>query len=145
MKMTMRYAHLSPAFLSAEVSLLDPPAPPVVAASLAPSVEAPLEAKTDSAVVGTISAVEPESDPPPSPTRGGRRQRARKGQSESFGERRDSELPRFVRKFGSSGWIRTSNPPVNSGLKTILLRVAGRGLMLREGAEGLRRQCLARC
>ena len=28
MKMTMRYAHLSPAFLSAEVSLLDPPAPP---------------------------------------------------------------------------------------------------------------------
>jgi hypothetical protein len=26
MKMTMRYAHLSPAFLSAEVSLLDPPA-----------------------------------------------------------------------------------------------------------------------
>ena len=25
MKMTMRYAHLSPAFLSAEVSLLDPP------------------------------------------------------------------------------------------------------------------------
>jgi hypothetical protein len=28
MKMTMRYAHLSPAFLSAEVSLLDPPKPP---------------------------------------------------------------------------------------------------------------------
>jgi hypothetical protein len=27
MKMTMRYAHLSPAFLSAEVSLLDPPPP----------------------------------------------------------------------------------------------------------------------
>jgi hypothetical protein len=26
--MTMRYAHLSPAFLSAEVGLLDPPAPP---------------------------------------------------------------------------------------------------------------------
>ena len=25
MKMTMRYAHLSPAFLSAEVGLLDPP------------------------------------------------------------------------------------------------------------------------
>jgi hypothetical protein len=25
----MRYAHLSPAFLSAEVSLLDPPPPPV--------------------------------------------------------------------------------------------------------------------
>jgi hypothetical protein len=29
MKMTMRYAHLSPAFLSAEVSLLDPPKPPL--------------------------------------------------------------------------------------------------------------------
>ena len=28
LKMTMRYAHLSPAFLSAEVGLLDPPAPP---------------------------------------------------------------------------------------------------------------------
>src|SRR3954452_12769418 len=28
MKMTMRYAHLSPAFLSAEVSLLDPPPQP---------------------------------------------------------------------------------------------------------------------
>jgi len=28
MKMTMRYAHLSPAFLSAEVCLLDPPPPP---------------------------------------------------------------------------------------------------------------------
>ncbi len=28
MKMTMRCAHLSPAFLSAEVSLLDPPPPP---------------------------------------------------------------------------------------------------------------------
>jgi len=27
LKMTMRYAHLSPAFLSAEVSLLDPPPP----------------------------------------------------------------------------------------------------------------------
>ena len=32
MKMTMRYAHLSPAFLSAEVSLLDPP-PPATAES----------------------------------------------------------------------------------------------------------------
>jgi hypothetical protein len=31
MKMTTRYAHLSPAFLSAEVSLLDPPKPAVTA------------------------------------------------------------------------------------------------------------------
>jgi hypothetical protein len=28
LSMTMRYAHLSPAFLSTEVSLLDPPKPP---------------------------------------------------------------------------------------------------------------------
>ena len=33
MKMTMRYAHLSPAFLSAEVSLVDPPAPAPTPAS----------------------------------------------------------------------------------------------------------------
>jgi integrase len=33
MKMTTRYAHLSPTFLSAEVSLLDPPKPPSPQAS----------------------------------------------------------------------------------------------------------------
>ena len=55
MKMTMRYAHLSPAFLSAEVGLLDPPTP-------------------------EPTAVRPESDT----TTGGRvekSRRARKGQS----------------------------------------------------------------
>jgi integrase len=79
MKMTMRYAHLSPAFLSAEVSLLDPPPPPS-----------------------------------PSSKKGKRAKRARKGQSDSSDCASRSEVPEFVREFGSSGWIRTSNPPVNS-------------------------------
>jgi integrase len=80
MKMTMRYAHLSPAFLSAEVSLLDPP-------------------------------------PPPAPTaRKGKakKQRARKGRSDFADSAPASEVPDFVKENGSSGWIRTSNPPVNS-------------------------------
>jgi integrase len=79
MKMTMRYAHLSPAFLSAEVSLLDPPKPPT-----------------------------------PSPTKGKKTKKARKGQSDSSDSASRSEVPEFVREIGSSGWIRTSNPPVNS-------------------------------
>jgi len=79
MKMTMRYAHLSPAFLSAEVSLLDPPPP----------------------------APEP-------PAKGKKSKRARKGQRASKGDQPRSEVPGFVREFGSSGWTRTSNPPVNS-------------------------------
>ena len=79
MKMTMRYAHLSPAFLSAEVSLLDPP-------------------KSDTADA----------------KKGKKRKRARKGQSETLAKVATSKTPDFVRKFGSSGWIRTSNPPVNS-------------------------------
>ena len=40
MKMTMRYAHLSPAFLSAEGSLLDPPKPPSPASERRPVVVA---------------------------------------------------------------------------------------------------------
>ena len=79
LKMTMRYAHLSPAFLSAEVSLLDPPPPP-----------------------------------PPSPEKGKKNKRARKGQSGPNGESAETEVPDFVKEIGSSGWIRTSNPPVNS-------------------------------
>ncbi len=79
MKMTVRYAHLSPAFLSAEVSLLDPPAP----------------------------APTPASE-------GKKSKRARKGQRASKGDQPRSEVPGFVREIGSSGWTRTSNPPVNS-------------------------------
>jgi integrase len=77
MKMTMRYAHLSPAFLSAEVSLLDPP-------------------------------------PAPSPKKGKKSERARKGQSDSHDGKSESKVPDFVREIGSSGRIRTYNPPVNS-------------------------------
>ena len=79
MKMTMRYAHLSPAFLSAEVSLLDPPTPPS-----------------------------------PTPEKGKKSKRARKGQADAHTTTSRSEVPDFVRKIGSSGWTRTSNPPVNS-------------------------------
>ena len=77
MKMTMRYAHLSPAFLSAEVSLLDPL-------------------------------------PGPNPKKGKKAERARKGQSDSNDSRSESKVPDFVKTIGSSGRIRTYNPPVNS-------------------------------
>ncbi len=76
MKMTMRYAHLSPAFLSAEVGLLDPPPAPL-----------------------------PE---------GSKRKRATKGQGLPTDKALAVEVPKFVKDFGSSGWTRTSNPPVNS-------------------------------
>jgi integrase len=95
MKMTMRYAHLSPGFLAAEVSLLDR----LVESRAALSVEGPNG---------------PEIDPPTNPAGGAKRQRARKGQSESAGEARSTKIPDFVKEFGSSGWIRPSNPPVNS-------------------------------
>jgi integrase len=103
MKMTMRYAHLSPAFLSAEVSLLDPPKPP-------PADEPPSSAKTASPVAPT-SAVEQASL---EAEKGKKAERARKGQSDSSDTESRSEVPEFVKDFGSSGWTRTSNPPVNS-------------------------------
>jgi integrase len=79
LKMTMRYAHLSPAFLSAEVSLLDPPPPA-----------------------------------PPAPTNGSKTKRARKGHGGPDRQSAAIKVPAFVKEIGSSGWIRTSNPPVNS-------------------------------
>jgi integrase len=93
MKMTMRYAHLSPAFLSAEVSLLDPPAPEPPAAGLTP---------------GTTTEGRVEKS-----------KRARKGQSESDGSETETKMPDFVKKFGSSGRIRTYNPPVNSVMQMV--------------------------
>ncbi len=80
LKMTLRYAHLSPAFLSAEVGLLDPP----------------------------------PATPPPTPDPKPRRKRARKGHGTPTADSAETELPDFVKEIGSSGWIRTSNPPVNS-------------------------------
>jgi len=78
LRMVMRYAHLSPAYLSAEVGLLDSPAlsPPPVA---------------------------PDTE-----------KRARKGQRAATRDHRRAKVVEFPKGFGSSGWTRTSNPPVNS-------------------------------
>src|SRR4051812_49408463 len=75
LRMVMRYAHLSPAYLSAEVGLLDAPQP---------------------------------AAPPP------RGERARKGQTASKRDRTPAKVVEFPKGIGSSGWIRTNNPPVNS-------------------------------
>jgi len=104
MKMTMRYTHLSPAFLSAEVSLLDPPKPP------SPG-EPPSPAKTASPVT-PASAVEQASL---TAEKRKKAKKATKGQSESFDSEPHSELPNPVYcEIGSSGKTRTCNPPVNS-------------------------------
>ena len=80
LRMVMRYAHLSPAYLSAEVGLLD--APPT---------------------------------PTPPPMEGARAEkRARKGQRASMRDERRAKVVEFPKGIGSSGWTRTSNPPVNS-------------------------------
>ena len=78
LRMVMRYAHLSPAYLSAEVGLLDAPVPP----------------------------------PPPGEKASPKR--ARKGQRAQKCDRPRAKIVEFPRRFGSSGWTRTSNPPVNS-------------------------------
>ncbi len=71
LQMVMRYAHLSPAYLSSEVGLLDDLPPP----------------HTD--------------------------KRAKKGQRAARLARRRAKVVEFPRENGSSGWTRTSNPPVN--------------------------------
>jgi len=77
--MVMRYAHLSPAYLSAEVGLSDAAAP--TPPSEAPQIE----------------------------------QRARKGQPAATRDPRRAKVGEYPNKgLGSSGWTRTSNPPVNS-------------------------------
>ena len=78
LRMVMRYAHLSPAYLSAEVGLLDAPAPTTPPA-------------------GTHSV-----------------KRARKGQRVATRDQRPAKVVEFPKGIGSSGWTRTSNPPVNS-------------------------------
>jgi integrase len=40
-------------------------------------------------------------------------ERARKGQRPSYGDRQQAKPVRSVKESGSSGWTRTSNPPVN--------------------------------
>ena len=75
LRMVMRYAHLSPEHLSAEVGLLDS-----------------------------------TTAPPPA----GRAKRARKGQRAVTRDQRPAKVVEFPKGIGSSGWTRTSNPPVNS-------------------------------
>ncbi len=87
MKMTMRYAHLSPAFLSAEVSLLDPPK----------------EATTAGLKAGTTGKKAPATS-----------SRARKGQGGVERDQLASEATKSSKENGSSAWTRTRNPPVNS-------------------------------
>jgi integrase len=41
-------------------------------------------------------------------------ERARKRQGRANGDQREAKVAKSVRKIGSSGWTRTSNPPVNS-------------------------------
>jgi hypothetical protein len=77
--MVMRYAHLSPAYLSAEVGLLDAPPTPT----------------------------------PPQQTEARVEKRARKGQRAPKRDQRPAKVVEFPKGIGSSGWIRTSNPPVN--------------------------------
>jgi hypothetical protein len=78
LRMVMRYAHLSPAYFSAEVSLLDAPLP------AAPADE----------------------------------ERATKGQTALEGVPEEGQTGRLSKKNGSSGRIRTYNPPVNRSTPT---------------------------
>ena len=80
LRMVMRYAHLSPAYLSAEVGLLDAP---------------------------------PTPTPPPQSGEAPAEKRARKGQHAAKRDRPAAKVVEFPKGIGSSGWIRTSNPPVN--------------------------------
>src|SRR5947208_14926432 len=75
-----------PPFLSAEVSLLDPPLP------------AKVRLKPDTTAQSTST----------------KSKRARKGRGGPETVSAETEVPDFVKEIGSSGWIRTSNPPVNS-------------------------------
>jgi hypothetical protein len=83
LRMVMRYAHLSPEHLSAEVGLLD---------------------------LRTA---------PPAPTETGRSERAKKGQRAPKRDQRPAKVVEFPKGNGSSGWTRTSNPPVNSKMQVV--------------------------
>jgi len=113
LRMVMRYAHLSPAYLSAEVSLLDAPA------------TAPLLCAD-----------------------GHGAERARKGQRARTGGTARAKVVDFVPENGSSGWTRTSNPPVNSVMQVFGLTGsrAGRsdGILLVPGVRDKIGQRLAR-
>jgi integrase len=95
LKMTMRYAHLSPAFLQSEVSLLDPPKKKV---------------KQSQAQRGQTTQREAPGGV-----------RARKGQLAQSQSEFSERTPDLVNEIGSSGWTRTSNPPVNSLTQVLVL------------------------
>jgi hypothetical protein len=48
-------------------------------------------------------------------------ERARKGQRAGKRERRQAKVMKFPKESGSSGWTRTSNPPVNSLMQVVYL------------------------
>src|SRR5262249_16074054 len=89
MKMTMRDAHLSPALLSAEVSLLDPPKAPSPDNPPAAG-EPPATSASPAAQMSAVDQVSLEVETSK------KTERARKGQSESFDNESESEVPDFV-------------------------------------------------
>jgi hypothetical protein len=68
-----------------------------------------------------VSLLDPRKPPSPAPEKGKKTKRARKGQSDSNDSEARSEVPDFVKEFGSSGWTRTSNPPVNRLMQVLFL------------------------
>src|SRR5713101_2696325 len=104
--MMKTYSHIRRQALNQAADALDPTAPPT---------PAPPSAKT---VVTTRTA------------------RAKRVMSHSTSQNanRRGRVVKFVKENGSSGWIRTSNPPVNSGVSVELLPVAGSCRLLLLGA-----------
>jgi hypothetical protein len=105
------YAHLSPAFLSAKVGLLDPPKP--TSRAKPQSTVKPASAATPTAALTQASLATEE----------GKNQKGQERAKQKFGEEvaiRTADCG----EIGSSGWTRTSNPPVNRRKPPILPPVA---------------------
>jgi hypothetical protein len=116
MKMTMRYAHLSPAFLSAEVRLLDPPPAPRPEGNKSKRAR-----KGQGDAKEKASSLEVPSFVKDFGSSGWTRSRSRRAERGAARPRRQHGEPATERSegVGSSGWTRTSNPPVNSCDATI--------------------------
>ena len=95
-KMTLRYAHLSPAYLAAEVGLLDGPA--TAKGTSAAEIESPAQeesiAESDAIGKGKLRATSDVSI----------QKRARKGQRGSETDQLANEVREFVRENGSPSW-----------------------------------------
>jgi hypothetical protein len=61
-----------------------------------------------------VGLLDPTTAPPPAPKETGRSERAKKGQRAPKRDPRRAKVVEFPKGVGSSGWTRTSNPPVNS-------------------------------